>query len=154
MIFKYLRVELRKPFAFLWNDNNNALITSFIKPDQCTGTVCPGYLQESASRLLLSLYSITTVTSGQPLFLEKKKREKNLHRQRGLTGNKISPLLKHNKIHNTTWYTCRKSLRYLSEYLRSVWRSKRLRAYSFKKHKNRILASHNIMDSYHMLALY
>lgn len=66
--------------------------------------------------------------------------------QRGPTGNKISQLLKHNKIHNTTWYTCRKSLRYLSEYLRSVWRSKQLRAYPVKKHKNRILASHNIIS--------
>lgn len=72
--------------------------------------------------------------------------QKNLHRQRGPTGNKISQLLKHNKIHNTTWYTCRKSLRYLSEYLRSVWKSKQLRAYPVKKHKNRILASHNIIS--------
>lgn len=34
----------------------------------------------------------------------------------------------------------------MSEYLRSVWRSKQLRAYPVKKHKNRILASHNIIS--------
>lgn len=97
--------------------------------------------------LPLFFYVCTALTPWQLVRLYFKKEEKkNLHWQRGPTGNKISQLLKHNKIHNTTWYTCRKSLRYLSEYLRSVWRSKQLRAYPVKKHKNRILASHNIIS--------
>lgn len=96
--------------------------------------------------LPLFFYVCTALTPWQlvRLYLEKKKKIST--DKRGPTGNKISQLLKHNKIHNTTRYTCRKSLRYLSEYLRSVWRSKQLRAYPVKKHKNRILASHNIIS--------
>lgn len=78
MTFKYAEVELRTPL-FLWNENSNALIVYFFKNQISVRQLCVQvYLQESAS-LLLGLYSINTVTTGQALF--KKKKEKNLHRQ-------------------------------------------------------------------------